>query len=249
MRVTVIGPGPAYTRRPGRASSCYLVESGPTSLLLDLGQGSFAALGARRPPETLSAIAVSHLHPDHHADLVPLRHYLKYGLTPPRSVELRAPPDLRRRYDVLLGEDGFLDALPGDDLEPGAWLAGSLVVTCARVTHAGESFAFRVVPARTPGGPGLVYSGDCGRPEELAALVCPGDTLLSEASWGRGPGSSGAWHLTAAQAGWAASEGGAARLVLTHVLDEWARGAGSAARRAFRGPVLLARPGLRLEVP
>jgi ribonuclease BN (tRNA processing enzyme) len=79
LRLTVVGPGPAYTRRRGRTSSCYLVEGGGTRVVLDIGHGSFASLGARMDPRSIDTIFISHLHPDHHIDLVPMRHYLKYA--------------------------------------------------------------------------------------------------------------------------------------------------------------------------
>ena len=249
MRLTVVGPGPAYTRRR-LSSSCYLVEHGSAALLLDLGHGSFANLARRREPASLTAILVSHLHPDHHIDLVPLRHYLMYAPHPAGHVALHAPADLRRRYDELNGEVGFLDVLGTEPaLEPGTREIGPFRVTVGRVTHTDASFGFRVTLARGRGhGQGLVYSGDCGRPADLVALLRPGDVLLSEASFGNAAPVDEVEHLTSAQAGQAASDGGASRLLLTHVLDENLRGAAAGARRAFRGPVELARPGLQVEI-
>ena len=55
------------------------------------------------------------------------------------------------------------------------------------MTHTDSSFGFRVAVDHgdAPGhARGLVYSGDCGRPEDLLALLRPGDVLLSEASFG-----------------------------------------------------------------
>ncbi|MDQ3554179.1 MAG: MBL fold metallo-hydrolase, partial [Chloroflexota bacterium] len=185
LRLTVVGCAPAYALRPGHAASCYLVESGDVGILLDLGQGAFAALGAYREPLTLRAVVVSHLHPDHMIDLVALRHYLRYGLDRPRSLQLHAPAQLRARIGALMSEEGFLDDLPGQDLEPGTIELGALRVEARRVTHALNSFGFRVTRAdEAEEGPGLVYSGDCGRPEDILALVRRGDTLLCEASWG-----------------------------------------------------------------
>jgi len=247
VRLTIVGPGPAYTRRR-LSSSCYLVEHESTALLLDLGHGSFANLARRREPASLTAILISHLHPDHHIDLVPLRHYLMYAPHPAGRVALHAPADLRRRYDQLNGEGGFLDVLsPEPALEPGAREIGPFRVTVGRVTHTDASFGFRVALA---GGqsPGLVYSGDCGRPEDLVALLRPDDILLSEASFGNADPVDEVEHLTAAQAGQAATTGGASRLLLTHILDENLRGAAAGARRTFKGPVELARPGRQVEI-
>ena len=247
LRLTVIGPGPAYTRRAA-ASSCYLVEADDAALVLDLGHGSFQALARRREPASVAAVAISHLHPDHHIDLVPLRHYLMYAPHPVGQLDLHAPAGLRERYDALNGEPGFLDVFGvRPDLAPGRRRVGPFELTIERVTHTASSFGFRVARAGREG-PGLVYSGDCGRPEDLLPLVLPGDSLLCEASWGSGPAVEEVEHMTAAQAGWAAREGGAARLVLTHVLDEFARGSLPAARREFRGPVGLARPGLTIAI-
>ena len=41
MRLNVLGAGPAYTDRQDAAGASYLVTLDGTSLLLDLGQGSF----------------------------------------------------------------------------------------------------------------------------------------------------------------------------------------------------------------
>lgn len=248
MRLTVIGPGPAYTRRRVSSSS-YLVEHGAEAILLDLGHGSFANLARLREPASLRAILVSHLHPDHHIDLVPLRHYLMYAPHPPGRVALHAPADLRRRYDELNGDTGFLDVLALEaPLEPGVRRIGPFHVTVGRVTHTDASFGFRVALEARADGPGLVYSGDCGRPGDLVALLRPGDVLLSEASFGGAPPVEEVEHLTAAQAGQAARDGGASRLLLTHILDEDRKGTAADARRVFAGPVELARPGLQVTV-
>ncbi|MFI5262239.1 MAG: MBL fold metallo-hydrolase [Candidatus Limnocylindrales bacterium] len=251
MRLTVIGPGPAYTRRP-RTSSCYLVEAGAAALVLDLGHGSFTGLARRRDPASLTAIFVSHLHPDHHIDLVPLRHFLMYAPHAPGRVALHAPADLRRRYDELNGEAGFLDVLEArPDLAPGTRQVGPFRIDVGRVTHTDSSFGFRIAidDGDAPGtARGLVYSGDCGRPGDLLALLRPGDVLLSEASFGGAEPVDQVEHLTAAEAGRAAREGAASRLILTHILDEAAKGALPAARSVYSGPVELARPGLQVDI-
>ncbi|MBA3308096.1 MAG: MBL fold metallo-hydrolase [Chloroflexi bacterium] len=251
LRLTIVGCAPAYALRPGHAASCYLVEVGGEGILLDMGQGAFAALGAYREPSTLRGIVVSHLHPDHMIDLVPLRHYLRYGLDQARSLALHAPPELRTRIGALMAEAAFLDDLPGDDLQPGTFQLGPLRVEARPVTHALNSFGFRVTRAAAEERePGLVYSGDCGRPEDVRDLVRPGDTLLCEASWGTSsPVASEAAHLTARQAAQVARDGEAARLILTHVLDAYdPAGSATLAGTVFAGPVQLASPGLVVDI-
>jgi len=249
LTLTVLGSAAAWSVRPGRPSSGYLVEHPEGALVLDLGQGSLGALFGRRDPTTLSGIAISHEHGDHHVDLIPLRTYLRYGHAEPRSVPLHVPDDLRRRYDVFTGEAGFLDVLPGPELVPGTREIGPFHVQVQRVTHSLMSHAFRVTHRARPDQPGLVYSGDCGKGDDLFPLIQPGDTLLCEAFWSTLEPIASAMHLSAGQAAEVARRSGASRLILTHILDAHDPGAAlEAASMVFPGPVLLAEPDLVIEI-
>jgi ribonuclease BN (tRNA processing enzyme) len=246
MRLTVVGCAPAYTQRVGRASSCYLVEHDGGAVLLDMGQGSFSALAQHRDVRRIDGVLISHLHADHLVDLVPLRHFLAYE-SPETQIRLRGPLELRQRFDAFQAEPDFLHGLPGEPLAPDSFELAGLSVEAALVTHIPHSFAFRLAP-RDGSGPGLVYSGDCAEPRDLLPLVRAGDTLLSEAAFGVGPGAGG-MHMTAAQAAWAAAETGAARLVLTHILDRNDEPAAQeAAAEVFEAELLVARPGLALDI-
>jgi ribonuclease BN (tRNA processing enzyme) len=238
----VVGAGPAYTNRLGATGASYLLRHAGTAVLLDLGQGSFPRLANLLDPGRLDAVLISHLHPDHFIDLVALRHYLRWGPNSPRRVRVIGPRGLGDRIDALHAEPGFTAAaLDIDTMEPGHFVAGSLEVDLARVTHADESFAFRVAVA---GRPGLVYSGDCGRAEDLDALVVPGDTLLSEVSFGPGPVPVSAAHLDGPTVGALAARTHAGRVLLTHLLmghDEAQTVA--SVQRAYDGPVDIVYPG------
>ncbi len=248
MRLTVAGSAAAWSREPARASSSYLLELGGHAIVLDMGQGSFSALSAFRDPARIDAVLITHLHPDHCIDLVPLRHYLRFGCTPARSIMLHAPAELPARIDALTGQPDFLGDAVGEPLEAGDFDVAGFHVAVAPVLHVGPSFAFRVTPTTDVDGPGLVYSGDVGRAEDVLPLIRPGDTLLIEASFADGPIEEGPNHLNAQEAARAAAEGRAARLILTHILDGHDRGAAlEAARRVFPGEALLAEPGLRVE--
>ncbi|HWH23677.1 MAG TPA: MBL fold metallo-hydrolase [Candidatus Limnocylindria bacterium] len=245
MELTIVGCAPAWTRRPGRASSCYLLEDGGQVVALDIGQGAFAEMARYVDPSSLAGVLVSHLHGDHLVDLVPLRHYLMYEAETAGRTRLHGPAELRGRLNGLLDEPDFLAALPGDGLEPGRFELAGMAVEARHVTHIPDSYAFRLA---ADDGAGLIYSGDCAEPADLLPLLRAGDTLLSEAAFGSGPSEAGG-HMTARQAAQAANEGGAARLVLTHILD---RRDEQAARRAaaevFGGEVLIAQPGLKLTI-
>jgi ribonuclease BN (tRNA processing enzyme) len=244
MRLTVVGCAPSYTR-VGGASSCYLVQTDEHAIVLDMGQGSFRELARYIDPARIGGILISHLHADHLVDLIPLRHYLKYEAK--ATVSLRGPAELRQRVDSFQAAEDFLSPLPGDALRPGMFELAGFAVEAARVTHIPDSFAFRV--ARPSGGPGLVYSGDCGRADDLLPLIRAGDTLLCEAAHGADAGAAGGLHMTAAQAASVATRSGASRLILTHVLDGHPVGAVIAAAGAvYEGELCIAEPALGIAL-
>jgi len=240
--LTALGTGPAWSDRAGSAGAAYLVRHGPTAILLDLGQGSFPRLIGAIEPSTLDAVIVSHLHPDHFIDLVPLRHYLAHQLEPTRSVRVIGPAALAERLDALHDRVGFTaltltcEAFPAERI-----MIGALELETCRVTHTAESRAIRLAPVD---GPGLVYSGDCGRAEDLLPLIQPGDTLLIEVSFGAGPVPPDARHLDAPAVARLVSTTRPDRVLLTHLQMGLDRDAPvRIVREATTGPVALLEPG------
>jgi len=251
VQLDVIGAGPAYSDRPDAIGSSYLLRSGDSSLLLDLGQGAFARLAARIEPSGLSAVAISHLHPDHFIDLVPLRHYLRYEFDPQRRVRVLAPRELGKRLDSLWGEPGFAAGVFEYQAQaPGECQIEHLSLESARVRHTGDSYGMRVsVGSRSSATRGLVYSGDCGRAADLAPLILPGDDLLCEVSFGPGPAAPGAEHLDGPAVGALAASTNVGRLFLTHLQMGFDPDETLASVRAeFKGPVRFVWPGDQLEL-
>lgn len=247
MELIVLGAGPAYTDRPGASGACYLVRQGDDTLLLDLGQGSFTRVFPEIEPSRLTAILVSHLHPDHFVDLVAFRHYLRFEFDPPRRVTVHADARLAERLDGLHGQAGFTDA--AIDVVPLAEgtrrIAGFEIETC-RVTHTEDSYGFRV---STGSGAGLVYSGDVGEADDLLPLLRPGDTLLVEVSFGAGPADPAAAHLDGPAVGRVAAAGRAGRVLLTHLqMGNDAAATIASVCAAYDGPVALVEPGFRTIV-
>ena len=255
MRLTVLGAGPAYTDRPGASGACYLVSHGSTHVLLDLGQGSFPRIFEHVAPTDLAAVIVSHLHPDHFIDLVPLRHYLRYEFEPPRRAQVIGPAALADRLDALHAYPFSGGVLDTAILGTGPHRVGTMEVTACLVTHTEESYAIRVAPAAgsgvgaSAGVPGLVYSGDCGEAMDVAPLVQPGDTLLAEVSFGPGPVPDGVPHLDGPAVGRLATATGAGRALLTHLQMGFDPDATVAAARAeFAGPVEMVWPGTIIDL-
>ena len=241
MRLDVLGAGPAYTDKVGAAGASYLIRAGSTAIVLDLGQGSFPRLAATLEPSTVDAVFVSHLHPDHFIDLVAMRHYLRWQFEPERHVRVIAPTGLAGRIDALHDEPGFTTATLDVEPIPDEVAVGPLLIQAIRVTHTADSHAFRVSLAD---GPGLVYTGDCGRARDVEPLIVPGDWLLSEVSFGPGPVAAGAMHLDGPAVGGLATSSGIGRVLLTHLQMGFDADATVASVRArYEGPVDLVHPG------
>jgi len=262
MELTVLGAGPAYTNRPGATGAAYLVRAGGTALLLDLGQGSFPRLAGAIEPSTLDAVVISHLHPDHFIDLIPLRHYLVYEFQPRRRVRVVAPAGLAERIDGLHATPGFTAAsLDVEAFEDGRaapvdgdrgravarateFRVGGLTVEARPVTHTDDSHAVRISSTDAPEAAGLVYSGDCGRAADLAPLIGPGDALLVEVSFGVGPVPAGAQHLDAPAIAELVRATSPGQVLLTHLQMGFDGDAAVAAVRTATGvPVRLVEPG------
>ena len=272
LTLTVLGSAGAYRTHEGSRASGYLVQHGATTLVIDLGHGTYAPLAAHLGIHALphiSAVAISHLHPDHWVDLASLRHALVHGNkmgSDARSVAVISPSGLAPRLATLLDDRTPEEQAAGahDSLQPFAfstWRSdavlpplgggrvlsvGDLTLQSARVRHTGESYALRVAAGEEPG---LTYSGDVSHWEDLAAIVLPGDTLLCEAAGGAAEWREGDTHVTAYGAGKAAATAGAAKLLLTHFGAEVDPSeAVRAAAKEFAGEIVAVREGDRFEL-
>ena len=247
MQLTVLGAGPAYTDRPGATGASYLVEAAGTAILLDLGQGSFPRLAAAIEPSGLDAVVVSHLHPDHFIDLIPLRHYLAYEFDPSRRLRVLGPANLADRIDALHARPGFTaEALDCVQLGSGQQEIGGITLESRLVTHTDESYGTRL---SLPSGAGLVYSGDCGVADDLAPLIRPGDTLLVEVSFGVGPVPPGAGHLDAPAIAGLVRATRPGEVLLTHLQMGFDPGAAlRAVAAATSAPVRFVEPGDRFDL-
>jgi ribonuclease BN (tRNA processing enzyme) len=247
MRLTVLGSSGTFPG-PGNPASGYLVSTGSTAVLLDVGPGVFPAL--RRLVSAPDAVVISHVHADHCADLFPLFNALRYG--PPRIAGLPVitPRGVAERFAGFLGADDDHDlfrVLAFDEVEAGAERAiGDLRFRFGAATHPVPALVTRV----ESDGAALVYSGDTGPGGDLEAVATGAAVLLCEASLQGEPTSDRyPYHLHASEAGDVAARAGVGRLVVTHVpptLDPAVSVAEAAA--VFDGPVTHAVPGMEVDV-
>ncbi|MHC4971834.1 MAG: MBL fold metallo-hydrolase [Planctomycetota bacterium] len=175
MQVTVLGSGSAQpTHR--RASAGYLVEWQGGALLLDAAAGTYMrALKAGLEPSRLRALVLSHLHPDHTADLPALLWARRQTPGLPPSLTIVGPAGtagLLERVQALYGS--WLE-VPRDVALFPCELDG-LLVQAFPARHSEEAVCLRLVA----GGKALAYSGDTGDCEGLRAACRDADLALLE---------------------------------------------------------------------
>ena len=255
MRVTVVGCSGSFPG-PDSAASCYLVEADDDAgrtwrVLLDLGNGALGPLQRLVDLDSLDALLISHLHPDHFMDTCGLyvaRRYHPNGPVP-GALPVFGPGGVGGRLVEAYGADaaeGLGETYTLQEWVDGRSVSiGPLTVTPRLVLHPVEAYGLRV----EHGGRVLAYSGDTDTCPALDELAKDADLLLAEASFQEDRDEIRGIHLTGRRAGEAAAAAAAGRLVLTHV-PVWTDGdvVLAEARAAYDGPVELARPLAAYEV-
>lgn len=216
MDLMVLGSS-ASVPAAGDACSGYLVRQESTEILLDCGNGVLANLLGETSLDRISAIFISHCHPDHYLDLVPMRYALRYGDLDCRP-RLFVPPGGRAHLAklglALRNRADFFDAsFELAEYDPGSVLnIDGLWVTFQRTTHDEPTWAFRVEGEGT-----FVYTADTQWSDDLVRFASGANLLLAEATF---PGSVSADqtanHLRAPETGALARAAGVDRLILTH---------------------------------
>ncbi|MGA7105501.1 MAG: MBL fold metallo-hydrolase [Candidatus Deferrimicrobiaceae bacterium] len=251
MECIVLGSGTAVPH-PRRGSAGHMVRHGGCTLLVDAGLGTLqklAVLGVSLAAP--DAVAFTHLHLDHTAELAPL------------LFSLRNAGIGRRKALTLLGAPGFLDFYERLRWVYGSWVEGgeypllvkeisgrpvslgSLVLTAVPVSHTPQSVAYRVEDPEA--GKAVAFSGDTDVCEGLVESARNADVAVFECSFPNERKVEG--HLTPGEAGEVAAEARVKRLVLTHFYPE-CEGSDilGQCRETFSGEVILAEDLLRISV-
>lgn len=253
-RLTVLGSGTAVPL-PDRTTSCYLLEDGGgAALLVDLGPGALArAAAAGVDLERLDGVLLTHVHPDHCADLIALQ----FGLSSPLIARERGPVQVfghaavaRINAGLRATFSGWLEPGPGrfalHTVEPGpVTLPWPLQAEAHPIVHHESSLGWRLTLA---GGAVVAFSGDAVEGLGLDDLAAGADVLVLEAAGPDGAPIPG--HLTPRRAGVVAARAGVRHLVLTHFYPPTlAEPIEAAVRETFEGALTLAHDGLALDIP
>jgi ribonuclease BN (tRNA processing enzyme) len=249
VKVTIVGCSGSY---PGPASpaSCYLVEEEGFRLVVDLGNGALGGLQRHVGLYDIDAVLLTHLHPDHCADLCSYYVARRYrpGGQPP-AIPVYGPVDTADRMACSYGMPpgaGMSETFDFRTLRPGWFELGPLHVQVDRVNHPIETYGVRVANSRGA----IAYSADTGETGVLVELARGADLLLAEASFVEGEENPPDLHLTGRQAAEHAARAGAARLVLTHLVP-WhdpKRVLGDARESAYEGVTELANAGATYDL-
>lgn len=247
MRLTVLGRHGPYPPAGG-ACSGYLIEpgEGTSRVLVECGNGVLSRLQEYCRIDELTAVVLSHLHPDHVSDLFILRYALAVSLAKgfrQKPLAVYAPQEPIEEFQRLPYKDVFSvrGYVPGEEEE-----IGGMTFRFIRTRHAIPCCAMSIETGERK----LVYSGDTGECEGVIMLANEADLFLCEANLlDRDNGDHPAGHLTGRGAGEMARRAGVKRLVLTHLFPGYDPGEvlGEAAG-TFNGIVELAEEGRIYEI-
>jgi ribonuclease BN (tRNA processing enzyme) len=249
--LTVLGTG-TIALSPRRSCAGYLVEAADARVLVDCGSGTTRRLAEMGLPwQTLTHIALTHFHIDHHGDVPTLIFAMKYGMLPARNapIDVIGPVGTRALLERLAAAYGDWVLAPGfevriTELEPGgSFDLGGWRLDCTKVPHTPESVAYSF----SEGSRRLVYSGDTGFDPAFAEWAARCDLLVLECSLPEAMAIPE--HLTPEQCGEIGRLARPGTLVLTHLYPpvEWVDLAGIVAAR-YDGPLVIAHDGWQTEI-
>lgn len=207
------------TRSPypvaGAPCSGYLVNTPDTLVLLDLGLAVWPELIRDVDPGSLAAIWISHLHPDHSADLLAAYQWAANTANTPR-LPIYGPPGWSQRLAAFLPTSDsarqihrYFDIHEHPEDTTIRW--ENTTLTAIPVKHSVPTWGARLTHDRAT----VAYSADSGPCEALETLADGADLFICEAG-SANPGSD--YHCTpedAAHAGRLAK-----RILLTHLAQE-----------------------------
>ncbi len=250
MNLTIVGSASAEPN-PGSASSCYLIETSEGRVVLECGHGAAAKLLAHTTLEEIGAILISHMHPDHFFDLVPLKYGLSFhGCS---KLDVYLPPggdEVLAAMASALGEgtDFWTSAYNVHVFDPNQTLElQGMRISMASTHHFIPAWSMTIRPKA--GGGWFGYTSDTSLTDQVVDHVRGADLLLAEASLRmQTDASPDQGHLTGEEAGKLATRAGVKRLVLTHYPSTLADEIFRDATAAYDGPCTLAREGDRYSL-
>jgi len=252
MRFTTLGTG-TVALSPSRSCAAHLLEVDELQLLFDCGSGTTRRLSELgKSWQTITHVALTHFHIDHHGDLPTLMFALRKGVSPERTapLEIIGPlgtaaliERLATAYGEWMSKPGFPLLIREISPESAIELSADVRLSCLAVPHTPESVAYSIVR----GSRRIVYTGDTGVSNALAAWARDCSLLVCECSLPQSM--SIREHLTPEQCGELAAAATPKHLVLTHFYPSVEQVDVTAIVGArFAGPITLAFDGWSIEI-
>ena len=183
MELTILGCSGSYGGPHAGACSGYLVRDGSSTVWIDCGNGTFGHLQEHVAVEDLTALVITHAHPDHCVDLYGLHVMCRYALHRV-GLPVYAPAGLERHLGTLVDGD-WGGTFSWHDIDPSQPVTvGSMSLCFARTDHPPPTYAVEI----TANGSRLVYRRTPGRvgasPRSRPARTwcCPRPRICTTAS-------------------------------------------------------------------
>lgn len=243
IELTVLGCSGSFAAPASGPCSGYLVRSGATVVWIDCGAGTFERLPRHVVPEDVTAVVITHRHPDHCVDILGFEVYLRYYRQIPVGPPVFVPAGVVTGLQGL--STGVEKYFRWDEVGDGdERTIADVGLRFSHTDHSVPTLAVEVSSADKR----LVYTSDTGPKWSAAAFAPRPDLLLCEATY-QNESDGPPLHLTARAAGTMARDVGARRLIITHVSPALDPAASVAqAEEAFGQPVTLAAPDLRVRI-
>ncbi len=221
MKITFLGTGTCH-QQPDRSTTSIDCDGWGTHFLIDVGSGALRrAREAEIDLDTIEAVFLTHWHPDHSADLMPLLQMYMYNFPKPRtrSLHIFGPTGLPQTISglVRLMFPWMADKLPFKleihEIGDSQIEFGKIKVVSRLVQHSNDlpSVGYRFAAQNQA----FAFTGDTGVCPALSELGKGVDLYIMESNRPSDKPMDG--HLTPAQDAKIAQAAGAKELILTHI--------------------------------
>ncbi|RJQ49209.1 MAG: MBL fold metallo-hydrolase [Nitrospiraceae bacterium] len=217
MKLIILGSGTCVPSLK-RNSPGYYLEAEDYRLLVDCGSGTLLQLErAGKSYKNIDAVFITHKHPDHFSDLMPLIQALLATPQFKREKELliTAPEGFAEYYEkaiasILGTPQDFLIKLAVID-ETDTMEFGPLHIAAGKTVHSHDSISYRF----EYGGKSVVFTGDADYDQKIIDLAANADLLIADCSFPDSQKAKG--HLSSKECGLIARKAGVKKLVLSHI--------------------------------
>lgn len=245
LQVSVLGSSGSYASIDNPCTG-YLLRSAEATVLLDCGPGTMGPLQRVIDPSDLTAVVITHCHPDHWIELPVLRNVFTFFHPVERMPVYGTSRTREMDRAVHVPSSNRADPIDWTVIDSSSTLQlGDMKWRFSRTDHSVETLAVRV----DVGSVSFAFSSDTGPGWSVAELGPGIDLAICEASHLSDREGQGIPHTSARQCGRLAKEAGVGRLVLTHLMPGSNPDAHLAeAADSFGRAVQLAEPGATFDL-